>query len=330
MNFKFHPPMKVSDLKGDYPEVARSQHHQITPNRDVKGDAFSRGPILFKWMLGGTSWFVPSMSYFRIRCTLTQVRSNHGLLQPMLSSSDLSPNMGLAANLFRSAEIRLNGTTIERVGERLPQIDALKVRTSKGKSWLDDIGAVTNFWDVDPETRKQQCSIDGYSTKASACPGPLSYGEIYDGDAFGLDAAQNEIEYDAQTQLLTFTVNNGGAINSRHNQVVRPGDLISMLEHKFEIVHVVDETNAMVRKVSGPEGNVSVSQDTLEANQFQIQQIAHSSSNGIIPKNEFELVWQPPWDSLNWRMGFLLAENGNVNSHPKVWPVSRNKPWNPY
>jgi len=132
----FNIPKTINQLVPSNPGMARGCS---------VGSNFAQGRnIQFRWMFGGTTWFLPSMSYFKIRCTLTQVRGNN---EPILSSADLSPNMGLAANLLQSMEVRVNGVPIERVGERLPQIDALKTRLSHGKSWLANVGASVHFWD---------------------------------------------------------------------------------------------------------------------------------------------------------------------------------------
>ena len=81
---------------------------------------------------------------------------------PVLSGQDIAPNMGLAANLFKSAEVRLNGHTLERITERLPQIDALKTRMRNTGSWLDQVGKTTNFWEPDFYKRREQVCVDGY------------------------------------------------------------------------------------------------------------------------------------------------------------------------
>jgi hypothetical protein len=201
--------------------------------------------------------------------------------------------MGLAANLFQSIEIQLNGNPIERIGDRLPQIDALKTRLSKGKSWLDNVSASINFWDADFNLRKQHCAINGYMTQSSGA-GSVVYGQSYDGDTLGMDTANNQVAYTADDRLLTFTVNGGGLIDIASDQVLRAGDLVSLGTSQFEVVRVLDGLHALVRCVSGPGGNVDVNNATLTANQFSVQPIAHSSNNAVLPKNSFEIIWQPP------------------------------------
>jgi hypothetical protein len=288
----FDIPKHANDLKNSHPNLARAAFRQITANRDITGDNFSQGNIQFNWKLGGTTWFLPSMSYFRIRCTLTQVRANNWQLMPIIESSELSPNMGLAANLFQSVEVRLNGTPIERIGARLPQVDALKTRMNKSKAWLDSVGASVNFWDYDHNRRKQNCAINGYMAQSSGA-GQAEYGRSYDGNAFGMQSGINQVQYAANTNLLTFVVNGGADIDLSRRQVLRSGDLILLGPVQLEVVNAISPLIALVRPVGGA-GNADVGLDTLAHNHFSVKPIAHSSNNAIIPKNSFEIIWQPP------------------------------------
>lgn len=318
----FNLPDRPSQLASSNPNFTRAAFRQFTASRDVTGDNFTQGNIQFRWMLGANTWFVPSMSYFRMRCTLTQVRHDNGPLAPILSSGDISPNMGLAANLFQSVEMRLNGVPIERVGERLPQIDALKTRLSKSKAWLDTVGASVNFWNHDHNRRKQHCAINGYMTETSGA-GPVVYGVVYDGNTLDMAPGTHQVAYTTEDHLLTFTVNGGPPLDIAHQQVLRAGDLVSLGDDgmKLEIVQVLNALHAIARVVAGAHGDVDVENDTLDANQFSVQQIAHSTNNGVIPKNSFEIIWQPPLGFFevthaippggNWTCEFAPENAGN-------------------
>ena len=76
----------------------------------------------------------------------------------------MAPSMGPSSGLFQSVEVRLHGQTVERIGERLPLIDALKTRMGKSKAWLDSVGRNTNFWSESFEARKQDIAVDGYTS----------------------------------------------------------------------------------------------------------------------------------------------------------------------
>ena len=155
--------MSIFDLKTSSSELESSNHgisnlayDQITPTRDVAGNNFPSGSINFRWQTGGTRWFMPSRSYIRMRCQLTD---QAGL--QLTESAGISPAMNLASTIFQSCEIRINDKTIGRVADFVPQVDALENRITKSKSWLDSIGNSSNFWEKSFQVRQTDVTSDG-------------------------------------------------------------------------------------------------------------------------------------------------------------------------
>ena len=136
----FELPRKAEHLYDANDGKANARYRQISASKDVTGSQFSQGVQQFRFDMSGNTWFLPAMSYFRIRCSLLQVRDDGGEALPILSHADVAPNMGFAANLFKSVEVQLNGQTLERISERLPQIDALKTRLQNASGWLQQVG----------------------------------------------------------------------------------------------------------------------------------------------------------------------------------------------
>ena len=66
----------------------------------------------------------------------------------------MAPAPGYTANLFTGCELRQSDTPISRITSNLPQIDAVRTRLMKSRSWIDSVGASTNFWDVDHTKRR--------------------------------------------------------------------------------------------------------------------------------------------------------------------------------
>jgi len=140
----FDIPRKPDHLPVANEGLANGQYRQVTATKDVSGSQFSQGVQQFRFDTSGNTWFVPSMSYFRLRCSLTQVRRDGGPALPILSRSDLAPNVGLASNLFKSVAVQLNGQKIEQISERMPQIDALKTRIGNTGGWQNQLGKATS------------------------------------------------------------------------------------------------------------------------------------------------------------------------------------------
>jgi hypothetical protein len=135
--------------------LQKGRYQQVAASRDVTGDNFPNGQIHMRWETSGSRWWVPKKSYIRMRVELTQ-----GDGTPLIATDGVSPNMFLCGNLFQSAEHRIGDRTVCRLGQYVPQVDALKQRISKSKPWLDSVGEVTNMASVDNDTRRSEVCAD--------------------------------------------------------------------------------------------------------------------------------------------------------------------------
>ena len=159
---------KPEDLASANEGRADARYQPVSASKDVSGDQFTQGVHQFRFNTSGNTWFIPSMSYIRMRCSLTQVREDGGAALPPLVAGQVAPNMGLASNLFKALELRLNGQTLERIAERVPQVDGLKIRTSNTGAWLSTVAQAANFWSPDFATRQEQVATDGYLARSGA------------------------------------------------------------------------------------------------------------------------------------------------------------------
>lgn len=148
----------VEELSSANQGISRMDYTQYPPTRSVVNDAFHNGSINFRWQTSGNKWWCPSRSYIRMRLRITK---GDGVTQ-LDKSDDIAPNMGLCSALFQNAEFRMNGKTVSRISDYMPQIDALDNRINKSRSWLKSVGDVANFWDDDYSNRQSAITSDGY------------------------------------------------------------------------------------------------------------------------------------------------------------------------
>ena len=92
----------------------------------------------------------------RLRCNL-----NRGDGQSLTLANKVAPNMNIAANLFQSMELQLNGKTLSRCSDHVAEIDTLEQRLHKSKSWMDSIGASINWLQESVDDRINQVSSNG-------------------------------------------------------------------------------------------------------------------------------------------------------------------------
>lgn len=137
--------------------VSRDLYEQQAPTRDVTGTNFPNGSINFRWQTGATKWWVPSRTYLRFRIYIRG--SNDQMVD--VNTDDMAPIMNQCAALFQSAEFRMNDKTISRVSDYMPQIDTLRTRINKSKSWIDSVGVSSNWWQESFQIRQESISYNG-------------------------------------------------------------------------------------------------------------------------------------------------------------------------
>ena len=125
-------------------------YRQINSDKAVSGIQFSEGECHFRFSVSGNNWWIPNRSFLSLRANLYST----GTTQPTLAS-DMGPAPGFTSNLFTGCELRQSDTPISRITSNLPQIDAVRTRLMKSKSWIDSVGKSTNFWESDYNARKQ-------------------------------------------------------------------------------------------------------------------------------------------------------------------------------
>ena len=105
---------------------------EVQPTRDVTGNSFPNGLFRMEWENSGTQWWISSRSYLRMRCQLA-----HGDSSQLLVSDQVAPNINLAANLFQSMELQINGKTISKCSDHVGEVDTLEQRLHKSKACMD-------------------------------------------------------------------------------------------------------------------------------------------------------------------------------------------------
>ena len=219
MSSIFDLKTSVEELSSTNEGTSRMEYDQHPPTRDVTSNNFANGAIHFRFQTSGQKWWIPSRSYIRTRIQLTRANGD-----PLVSADDIAPNMALMANLFQSAEMRINDKVVSRVSDFMPQVDALEQRLTKSKSWLDSVGDVTNFWNSSQSIRQQEVSSDGALIKNES---PNIATETTVGDlAIGF-AAANTVAYTATTGVVTFAAG-AGAAPPNTDVAFRVGDFFVM------------------------------------------------------------------------------------------------------
>ena len=300
----FDIPRNPTQLPQAHHGYANGKYQQVSASKGVSGDQFAHGVQQFRFDTAGTTWFVPFMSYFRLRCSLSQVREDGGVPLPILTHQNIAPSMGLVANLFKSVEVQLNGHTLERISDRLPQVDAFRTRTTNTGVWLSTVGKNTNFWDPKIRVRQNMVAVDGY-LGAQPLTGP-AYAPPVTKIQAGFDA-NHRVQYNAGSLVLSFQANGGPDIDVLHGSMaLRRGDRIHCQHQVLQVQHVIDATRALVDVV---QSNYQGRQDIDNGLNppagvlfWTVQRISDALDNEASGTNVFESLWRPP-------LGFFALEH---------------------
>lgn len=194
----------VDELSSTNEGTSRMEYDQHPPTRDVVNDNFANGAIHFRFQTSGQKWWIPSRSYLRMRCQLT----NGDGTRPINVGDDVAPNMDLMPNLFQSMEMRINDKVVSRVADFVPQVDAIETRLTKSSSWLEGVGDATNFWEKDYKKRQADVASDGVafevSTTDSVQTPPFTRAAMGFDGAGGTQAERNQFGYVEATGILTY------------------------------------------------------------------------------------------------------------------------------
>jgi len=283
MNPLFNLKQSAAELPSLNDGLASITYDQHPPTRDVTGDNFPNGAIHLRWQNSGGRWWIPSKSYIRIRAKLFQQDGT----TVITSADNIAPNMGFCSNLFQSCEFRIADKTVSRVSDYMAQVDALRTRLTKSKSYLDTVGSTLNFWQHSYCERQAIVASDGgFAHEASASGGitDTNYGMV------GVSSVQIIAAGGGKTGTAVFILAIGSStIDVR--QILKIGDVI---ESAVGVKHTITgfNTSLIARVVSeGTIVNAAAAQDFLIHPQ--------TAKDYKAQRNGFECIWQPPLSIFN-------------------------------
>ena len=292
----FRIPRTPQELENENFRISKSAYQQVSATKDVTGHHFSHGLQQFRFRTSGNTRIEPSKCYFRLRCSLLQVREDGGVPLPLLTHGEVAPNMGLASNLYKSIELQLNGSTLERIAAHLPQVDAFKMRTRESGPWLDNQGSSVNFWDANFAKRRESVAVDGYlSSACHICP---TFGPSFPAEQSGFDEA-HQFHYNAAKQLFTCVENGAGLIDLRHGPMaLRPGDRAIHGQFVLEIDSILDAHHALAHFVGTDENGRNHVHDGNDPPGgipgWSFQRLRQAYDNQAKNTHQFEIIWRPP------------------------------------
>lgn len=239
----------VSELASANEGMVKYSYDQIqTSSGTGTGATFSNGQLRFKWEHASNKWWFPSKSYLQMRIKLTKADGT-----TTLDLADkIAPNMDICASLFQQAEFQIGGKTVSKIGEYLPQVDALKKRLSKSKVWLDGIGKSTMFMQPSGTERKNEVISNPQRTKIDFDATPANIAAQLTGATRGVQ--QFGLTWVPPLSIFDVDVLPGG----KYELILTPETVANFKKYAIE------QTGAAgVQKVPGAAGDYDLSVESI-------------------------------------------------------------------
>jgi hypothetical protein len=277
----FKLDQETGDIANRNNGILNTNMRQITASRGIDAASFNSGVQNFKFELAGNKWWRPSRSYLRLRCSLTKQPVGLAAPLPLTLSDGIAPSMGLCGNLYQNMDFKVGDTTVARVSNNVAQVDVMKHRLEKSRSWTKSIGQSTNFWSESFRERQNAVCSDGISDELGSSTVARLYLPNYD--------VLDTVEYKAdQTATITYT-------NAQTADIWQAGDLYSDLNNVLIGVNqvVLDVVANAALKIFV----LTLSQTvpivaTAAAAAGNWQRTRNSARSRRV--SDFELVWKPP------------------------------------
>jgi hypothetical protein len=296
MDSVFSLKSSVEELSSANQGTSRVQVDELPPTRDIVGSNFSNGAINFRFENSGTKWWIPSKSYLKMRMRITKPDGT------MLELGDgVAPNMDLMPNLFQSCEFRIQDKVVSRISDFVPQVDALDVRLSKSKAWLDSIGAATNYWQPLQGLRQADVIRTGsvYPSTIPVVQAGVETTRVALGfDVAGAAAASNSALYTTTNGRIVFAPDGGAALPADVRVLFPLGSFFAytsgaedgVLGVRMRVLQHISATTIRVEAIIGTDAGTSGGQN-LNFSRFSAEDVVQAFPSRRV--SNFETIWQP-------------------------------------
>lgn len=285
----FDLPQSEDDLPSLNQGLARLDYDQVQIQRSYTGaTAFGNGDLSLKWSTSGSTRWIPSRSYVRMRLRIQDSGGN-----PIDMVDDIAPAMNCVGNLFTGADLRLNGKSLSRISENFPQVDALCQRIYKSQSQLDSGQAASQWMQASFNERQNLIASDGYYSKDGGVYSAVDYDPETD-----LGFAAGDTLSIAATGVATFTP----AVANKLPNLLKPGDEIvtgAVAPYAANESYLVTEvTNATSCKLVRTDGTAlavrALAAIFSTVSGTVISRYQYGTKDNISnQRSSLEVIWQP-------------------------------------
>lgn len=280
--------------------MSRKYYQQFQALRDVTEEAFaSGGQIRFVIDPDSSLGFIPSKSFFKIRCRLSA--GTQAAPRGCMLGDGVAPNYLAGDSLFQQLEVKINDICVSKQDDFVHQIAALRTRMTKSKQWLDTTGESTNYTHATINKKIHNFVWDGHidengpNLSHSEFPVIGPQGQIVTNNQVGVKALvgdeANQVGAEDPAGLYEIDQAGGAALSIPYypGQVFHDITDANTNNGQYKIIDVMDlrnDPNPQVLLKIRPPGNVTA----LANYQFIVNTLTTNGGEGLY---EYEILWTP-------------------------------------
>ncbi len=138
-------------------KIKYANYTQISPERDVTANGFSKGQINFKMNMDSMSRWNPYHSYLRMRVRLSKIDDT-----PLDENDGIAPGMFQGDTFWQQQNIQCNGVKVSEIDDYVAQVSALKQRYAIPETRRKEFLSQTNFAQARFRDRQKEVMGEGY------------------------------------------------------------------------------------------------------------------------------------------------------------------------
>lgn len=276
---------------------------QISPERDVTGNAFSKGVIKFKWSLHSRTRWNPYKSHIRMR-----IRLRHPNPRQLKKEDGIAPNMFMGDCFWQQMSAECDGVVVSSIDDYAAQIAALKHRYTIGEDRRKNFYNKLNFGEESLNRRINEVSVNGFEDDTK-----FNFVSLSDNAGTFILGAE-EYKTDADTNVLLYRANGdggAGAVDLRET-ALGVGDHII-----FEGV-ANNKLTSKITAIGQSQITITNNPNVIAANQ-DISDLYYTKSQPSRRVQEFEIIFKPAMGLFylnqnlpgNWTLNLYPHGNGN-------------------
>ncbi len=302
MNSPFDLITNIDDVGSLNLKMSKYNYYEKSADRALTGDTFPSTNINYEFEIGSNERLDGYHAVIDCELEISIYTGVGQATRVPVKGDNIAPCMGAMNCLWDEIELTNDNVEIGNISKNIPQVAAMRARSTYSDAWMEGVGNSTNFWSANFSKRQELICADSKTDDGDNQNASLNLvGNRYEAliaTRLGFDAAATiaiaavGVAVGAYTQILTLVQ---GAGDDLIEAGLRPGDRIkgvagAALNFEYEFISFVpgaDILVAIVKIITGDKTAV-IAATTMPNWEFYRPDSRQPS------KSTIRCLWKPP------------------------------------